>query len=111
MGWKWKPLILFHLRQGPSRFGQLKRLVHGISEKVLIQQLRELTEAGVLIRRDFREVPPKVEYEVTEFGSSLAAALKPLCVWGEQNRSTIAEMQIRDAGAASQTNSASREDA
>jgi Predicted transcriptional regulators len=64
----------------------------GISEKVLIQQLRELADDGVIIRRDYQTVPPKVDYEMTPFGYSLAAALKPLCAWGDENRQRIAEL-------------------
>jgi DNA-binding HxlR family transcriptional regulator len=86
MGGKWKPLILYHLRAGPRRFGELKRAVVGISEKVLIQQLRELVASGVLIRRDHQEVPPKVEYLVTPFGMTLIEALLPLCEWGSEHR-------------------------
>ena len=59
MGGKWKPLILFHLRPGSQRFGDLKRLVAGISEKMLIQQLRELVVAEVLVRQDYRECRPR----------------------------------------------------
>jgi DNA-binding HxlR family transcriptional regulator len=61
MSGKWKPLILFHLSQGTQRFGELRRLVVGISEKMLIQQLRELVADGIVARRDFRELPPRVE--------------------------------------------------
>ncbi|MET3828287.1 DNA-binding HxlR family transcriptional regulator [Sphingomonas sp. PvP055] len=86
MGGKWKPLILYHLRSGPRRFGDLKRTVAGISEKVLIQQLRELASAEVLVRRDYGEVPPKVDYTVTPFGMTLIEALLPLCEWGVRNR-------------------------
>jgi len=82
MGGKWKPLILYHLRSGPRRFGDLKRLVAGISEKVLIQQLRDLMATGVLVRRDYQQVPPKVDYLLTPFGMSLVEALLPLCDWG-----------------------------
>ena len=60
VGGKWKALILYHLRSGPKRFSDLKRLVAGISEKVLVQQLRELAAAEVLVRHDYRQVPPKV---------------------------------------------------
>jgi DNA-binding HxlR family transcriptional regulator len=74
MGGKWKPLIVYHLRSGPKRFGDLKRLVGGISEKVLIQQLRELVAAGVLVRRDYGQVPPKVDYTMTPFGMTLLGA-------------------------------------
>jgi DNA-binding HxlR family transcriptional regulator len=89
MSGKWKPLILYHLQHGPKRFGDLKRLVAGISEKVMIQQLRELAEAGVLTRHDYREVPPKVDYTVTEFGMTLVRALMPLCHWGTEHRSHV----------------------
>ena len=86
MGGKWKPLILYHLNPGPRRFGDLKRLVAGISEKVLIQQLRELTAAGVLVRHDYQRVPPMVDYTVTPFGMTLVRALMPLCAWGNEHR-------------------------
>ncbi len=92
MGGKWKPLILYHLQDGPKRFGDLKRLVAGISEKVLIQQLRDLVTAGVLIRHDHQQVPPKVDYTVTPFGMTLVQALMPLCVWGTRNRSQVAKV-------------------
>lgn len=91
MGGKWKPLIIFHLRSEPRRFGELKRLVEGISEKVLIQQLRELVAAGILLRTDYGQVPPKVDYSITAFGTTLADALMPLCEWGVRHRSTINE--------------------
>jgi DNA-binding HxlR family transcriptional regulator len=90
MGGKWKPMILYHLQHGPRRFGDLRRLVEGISEKVLIQQLRDLQAAGVLLRHDYREVPPRVDYTVTPFGMTLVQALMPLCHWGTQNRSEVA---------------------
>lgn len=98
MGGKWKPLILYHLRTGPKRFGDLRRLVAGISEKVLIQQLRELVEAGVLIRHDYREVPPKVDYAVTPFGRTLVEALLPLCDWGTANRTHVEAMLHSSVG-------------
>ncbi|WP_061937073.1 helix-turn-helix domain-containing protein [Aureimonas sp. AU22] len=86
MGGKWKPLILYHLGYGPKRFGDLRRLVAGISEKVLIHELRELVASGVLIRHDYREVPPRVDYTVTPFGETLVEALRPLCAWGTAHR-------------------------
>lgn len=92
MGGKWKPLILYHLRARPQRFGDLRRLVEGISEKVLIQQLRELTAAGILVRRDYQQVPPKVDYTITDFGMTLVEALMPLCVWGTEHRARVAEI-------------------
>ena len=86
IGGKWKPILLFYLHGAPRRFGELKRLANGISEKVLIQQLRSLTEDGIVTRHDFMEVPPKVEYTITDYGRTLALALQPLCEWGNKNR-------------------------
>ncbi|HEX8613586.1 MAG TPA: helix-turn-helix domain-containing protein [Telluria sp.] len=94
VGGKWKPILLFHLHGSPRRFGELKRLAHGISEKVLIQQLRDLTEQGIVTRHDFKEVPPKVEYAITDFGRTLALALQPLCEWGNANRARHAAVEV-----------------
>jgi DNA-binding HxlR family transcriptional regulator len=98
VGGKWKPLILFHLAGPPKRFGEIRRLVAGISEKVLIQQLRELVAFGVLVRRDHRQVPPMVDYALTPFGETLAAALMPLCLWGTEHRRRIEETVQADRG-------------
>ena len=84
VGGKWKFLILFHLAKGTTRFGELRRKVGGISEKMLIQELKEMIEDQLVTRRDFKEVPPRVEYEITKFGLSLALAIKPLCEWGSE---------------------------
>ncbi|WP_174298559.1 winged helix-turn-helix transcriptional regulator [Sphingomonas bacterium] len=92
MGGKWKALILYHLRLGPRRFGELRRSVAGISEKVLIQQLRELAAADVLVRHDHRQVPPKVDYTLTPFGMTLVETLRPLCEWGTEHRARIRAM-------------------
>jgi DNA-binding HxlR family transcriptional regulator len=97
MGGKWKPLILYHVRSGPKRFGELKRLVAGISEKVLIQQLRELVAAEVLARHDYQQVPPKVEYTMTRFGETLVQALLPLCEWGTRHRSRVEARRSRSS--------------
>jgi DNA-binding HxlR family transcriptional regulator len=87
---KWKPLILYFLLRGPTRYGELKRAVRDVSDKVLIQQLKELEADGVLRRNDYKEVPPRVDYTLTPIGQSLAQALEPLCTWGTEN---MAEMQ------------------
>jgi len=89
-GGKWKPLVLWRLTTGPQRFGELRRLVGTISEKMLIQHLREMEADGIITRHDFQEVPPKVEYALTEFGASLLEALKPLCEWGTTHMERIA---------------------
>lgn len=88
VGGKWKVLILWQLDQ-TRRFGELRRLVAGISEKMLIQQLRELESAGVVARKDYHEVPPRVEYSLTPFGKSLKSALSPLCDWGQKHMKRI----------------------
>lgn len=90
IGGKWKPLILFRLSGGPCRFGEVRRLVVGISEKMLIQNLKEMELDGIVSRMDFHEVPPRVEYTLTEFGMELAKVLRPLCDWGSKHLNLIA---------------------
>jgi DNA-binding HxlR family transcriptional regulator len=96
IGGKWKPLVLWHLGAGPRRFGELRRLVTGISEKMLIQQLREMEANGIVSRTDFHEVPPRVEYALTTLGVSLTKALKPLCLWGTRHMRRIEEATTND---------------
>ncbi|MEV7228105.1 helix-turn-helix domain-containing protein [Polymorphospora sp. NPDC051019] len=80
---KWKSLILWELdNHGTRRFGELRRGLTGVSEKMLIQHLREMEEDGLISREVYREVPPRVEYSLTEHGRSLNAALRPLGEWG-----------------------------
>ena len=87
---KWKPLILFFLRDGPKRYGELKRLIPGVSDKVLIQQLKDLDVDQVLARTDYQEVPPRVDYALTPLGRSLADAILPLCAWGTEHAAEMA---------------------
>lgn len=82
--------MLFFLRDGPKRYGELKRLVQGVSDKVLIQQLKDLEADHVLARTSYNEVPPRVDYALTPLGRSLADAIVPLCTWGTEN---IAELK------------------
>lgn len=91
VGGKWKSLILWAVADAPAlRFGELRREVVGITEKMLIQQLRQMEADGLLHREVYREVPPKVEYSITEFGRSLTEALTPLGDWGERHMTRIA---------------------
>lgn len=83
VGGKWKPMVLWALSTRPHRFGELRRAVDGISEKVLIQQLRELERDGIVDREVHDQVPPKVVYSLSPLGRSLNAALEPLGDWGE----------------------------
>jgi DNA-binding HxlR family transcriptional regulator len=89
VGGKWKGLILWTLRSQAHRFGELRRSVDGISEKMLIQHLKEMEADGIVKRKDFKEVPPRVEYALTPFGQSLNAALEPLCEWGSLHMKRI----------------------
>ena len=89
---KWKPLILFFLRDGTKRYGELKRAIGGVSDKVLIQQLKDLEAHHVLARTDYKEVPPRVDYALTPLGRSLADALVPLCSWGAENMAEVARI-------------------
>jgi len=100
IGGKWKPLILFFLVRRPHRYGELKRSVQGVSDKVLISQLKELEAHGVVERTDYKEVPPRVDYSLTPLGRSLTGTLAPLCEWGEEHSGTIAALlQGQDTGA------------
>lgn len=91
IGDKWKVLILKELIRGTKRFGELKKAIGSISQKVLTQQLRSMEEDGLVIRKVFAEVPPRVEYSLTEDGKSLRPILKAMYRWGEeyQSKSTI----------------------
>jgi DNA-binding HxlR family transcriptional regulator len=83
IGGKWKPVILFHLTFGKRRNGELKRLMPAITQKVLTQQLGELIEDGIVFRISYNQVPPKVEYELTDYGWSLKDILHHMCRWGD----------------------------
>ncbi|TPQ19646.1 winged helix-turn-helix transcriptional regulator [Streptomyces sporangiiformans] len=90
VGGKWKPMILWALHDGGTlRFGELRRHVAGVSEKVLIQQLRELEADGIVHREVYPEVPPRVEYSLTELGKALNTALLPLGEWGDRHMREI----------------------
>lgn len=84
IGTKWKPLILFHLLEGAVRSGILQKRVPNISNKMFTQSVRELEKDGLIIRKVFPVVPPKVEYELTEKGKSLESILKSLDSWGRK---------------------------
>ncbi|QTD43181.1 helix-turn-helix domain-containing protein [Sporosarcina sp. Te-1] len=80
---KWKPIILLHLfNEGTLRFSELKRLMPGITQKMLTKQLRELEEEDIVDRNVFPEVPPRVEYSISEYGKSLQTVLNTMHEWG-----------------------------
>ncbi|WP_299530633.1 helix-turn-helix domain-containing protein [Ulvibacterium sp.] len=86
IGGKWKPMILFLIYKGVNRFGKLSGLLKGVSKRTLTKQLRDLESDGVLHRQIFPEVPPRVEYSLTNKGQSLLVVIKVLYEWGERNR-------------------------
>jgi DNA-binding HxlR family transcriptional regulator len=88
-GGKWKALILWWLQERTWRFAELRRQIPGITEKMLTQQLRELEADGIVERRVYATVPPKVEYSLTEYGRSLKRALRALCDWGKNHMERI----------------------
>ncbi|MFZ2869780.1 winged helix-turn-helix transcriptional regulator [Zavarzinia sp.] len=95
---KWKPLILYFLAQGgPTRYGELRRAVRDVSDKMLIQQLKELEADGLVKRTDHREIPPRVDYSLTPLGVSLAQALVPLCTWGTENMAEVTRVYAQRA--------------
>ena len=81
---KWKVLILRDLLTGTKRFGELKKSLTGVSQKVLTSQLREMEENGLVARTAYTEVPPRVEYSLTPLGRSLKPIMDAMRVWGEQ---------------------------
>lgn len=89
IGGKWKCVILCHLTHGKKRTSELKRLMPNITQKMLTQQLRELEEDGVINRIVYNQVPPKVEYELSEYGQSLESILNSLCLWGESHLTKV----------------------
>lgn len=89
IGGKWKCVILCHLTHGKKRTSELKRLMPNITQKMLTQQLRELEEDGVISRIVHNQVPPKVEYELSEYGRSLEGILSSLCTWGEKHLTKV----------------------
>jgi DNA-binding HxlR family transcriptional regulator len=85
IGTKWKPLVLFHLLEGPLRSGMLQKKVPEISNKMFTQTVRELEKDGLISRKVFPVVPPKVEYKLSDRGQSLEDILRSLDKWGSED--------------------------
>lgn len=84
IGGKWKPLILWALGDNVLRFNELQKGLPGVNTKMLTKQLRELEQDGVITRTVYPEVPPRVEYAITDFGRTLIPILQALCNWGAE---------------------------
>ena len=92
IGDKWKVLILRDLLTGTKRFGELKKSIGGVSQKVLTAQLRDMESSGLLIRTVYPEVPPRVEYSLTALGKSLKPILDAMKSWGEGYKASLGEI-------------------
>jgi DNA-binding HxlR family transcriptional regulator len=88
---RWKAIILYYLFDGPKRLSQLEKTIPNITQKVLIQQLRELEEHGLVHREIFRQVPARVDYSATALGLSLEPVLLALCEWGQHHAAEFDE--------------------
>lgn len=89
IGDKWKVLILRDLLPGTKRFGELKKSIGSVSQKVLTAQLRDMEEKGLVSRKVYAEVPPRVEYSLTDLGKSLKPILDAMWNWGEEYKSSL----------------------
>jgi DNA-binding HxlR family transcriptional regulator len=83
IGGKWKPLIVFYLLSGTKRFSEIRRVLPRVTQQMLTMQLRELEQAGIVHRHVYAQVPPKVEYSLTDLGQSMEPVLRQMCTWGE----------------------------
>jgi DNA-binding HxlR family transcriptional regulator len=95
IGGKWKPSLLFHLEGKTRRFCELQRLIPGLTKKMLTQHLRELERDGIVHRKVYAEVPPRVEYSLTRHGESLKPILKLMSAWGNRHRARYGLTTIR----------------
>jgi DNA-binding HxlR family transcriptional regulator len=85
LGGKWKPILINAIYfTAPARFGELKRSVVGITQSMLTQQLRELEDDGIISRKIYAQIPPKVEYTLTDFGLTLSPVIQTLAAWGKE---------------------------
>jgi len=93
VGGKWKGIILYHLRHETRRFNELRRLIPGVTQRMLTKQLRELEAHQIIHRKIYRQIPPKVEYSLTNFGLTLTPTLKALEEWGVEYIEKITELR------------------
>jgi len=100
IGGRWKVFVLYFLFEGPQRLSELRRLIPGVSQKVLVQQLREMEAHGIVHREIFAEVPPRVVYTATKFGLSLRPIVSSLCEWGRRHATELNAIEKREIAAA-----------
>jgi DNA-binding HxlR family transcriptional regulator len=91
IGGRWKVPILWHLLAGTRRFSELSRALNGVTQKMLTQQLREMEHDGIVARKVYPQVPPKVEYSLTPDGRSLKPVVEAMCKWGKARGSAKSE--------------------
>lgn len=84
IGGRWKGLVFWNLRHGPKRYGELKKILVGINDKMLSQVLKELENNAIVHRHDYKEIPPKVEYSLTDKGKELLPVMQMMESWGNQ---------------------------
>ncbi|MDE1463788.1 winged helix-turn-helix transcriptional regulator [Spartinivicinus poritis] len=89
IGGKWKVIILYHLRNNTLRFGELRKRIPKITQKMLTQQLRELEANHLIVRKVYAEVPPRVEYTSTPIADELRPIMDMLCAWGERHKELL----------------------
>ena len=92
IGGKWKTVVLWYLRKDKKRFSELRRLIPNITEKMLSLQLKDLENDGIVKRKIYPEVPPKVEYYLTDFGKTLIPMLEEIAKWGRKLAETKGKM-------------------
>jgi DNA-binding HxlR family transcriptional regulator len=98
MGRRWKPLVLNYLKDGPLRFSELRRCLPEATQKMLTQTLRELERDGIVHRKSYNQVPPKVIYSITPYGRTLGPILLALCKWGERDFKRLARNASATSG-------------
>ncbi len=92
---KWKLMIIYYLLKGTKRFNQLQRELAGITHRSLSKQLKEMEEDSLIVRTDYKEIPPRVEYSLSPLGKSLQSVLSSMHEWGEQHDIPLREIEVK----------------
>ncbi|MBX3157675.1 MAG: helix-turn-helix transcriptional regulator [Deltaproteobacteria bacterium] len=92
LGGRWKVWVLYYLFEGTKRLSELRRAIPGVSQKVLVQALREMEEHGIVHREVFAQVPPRVDYSATKMGLSLKPIVDALCEWGRRHAAELRDL-------------------